>query len=53
MADYALMKRNKGNGKAIIALTRKMARIVFAMLNTREAFDPERMIKERIIKQTA
>ena len=53
MADYALMKRNKGNGKAIIALTRKMDRIVFAMLNTREAFDPERMIKERIIKQTA
>ena len=53
MADYALMKRNKGTGKAIIALTRKMARIVFAMLNTREAFDPERMVKERKTKQTA
>lgn len=53
MADCALMKRNKGSGKAIIALTRKMARIVFAMLNTREAFDPERMIKDRKIKQTA
>ena len=33
MKDYQLMKANKGSGRAIIALTRKVARIVFAMLN--------------------
>lgn len=54
MKDYALMKTNKGTGRAVIALTRKMARIVFAMLNTREPFNPDLMkTEERNIKQTA
>ena len=54
MKDYALMKTSKGTGRAIIALTRKMARIVFAMLNTKEPFNPDLMkLDERNIKQTA
>ncbi len=41
MKDYQTMKISKGSGRAIIALTRKVARIVFAMLNNKEAFNPE------------
>ena len=41
MHDYKTMKVSKGSGRAIIALTRKIARIVFAMLNNRTPFDPE------------
>lgn len=43
MKDYQTMKTSKGSGRAIIALTRKVARIVFAMLNKKEAFNPELM----------
>ncbi len=43
MKDYQTMKTTKGSGRAIIALTRKVARIVFAMLNNREVFNPELM----------
>lgn len=43
MKDYQTMKTSKGSGRAIIALTRKVARIVFAMLNNKEAFNPELM----------
>ena len=54
MKDYELMKSSKGTGRAVIALTRKVARIVFAMLNTKEPFNPELMKPdERKIKQTA
>ena len=45
MKDYQTMKISKGSGRAIIALTRKVARIVFAMLNNGEAFNPELMKK--------
>lgn len=45
MKDYQTMKTSKGSGRAIIALTRKVARIVFAMLNNKEAFNPELMKK--------
>lgn len=45
MKDYQTMKVSKGSGRAIIALTRKVARIVFAMMNNRQAFNPELMIK--------
>jgi len=54
MKDYRAMKVEKGSGRAIIALTRKMARIVFAILNNRTAFDPTRMYDKPIsIQQTA
>lgn len=43
MKDYQTMKISKGLARAIIALTRKVARIVFAMLNNKEAFNPELM----------
>ena len=45
MKDYQTMKISKGSGRAIIALTRKVARIVFAMLNNKEAFNAELMKK--------
>lgn len=45
MKDYQTMKISKGSGGAKIALTRKVARIVFAMLNNKEAFTPELMKK--------
>ena len=45
MKDYQTMKTTKGSGRAIIALTRKVARIVFAMLNNKEVFNPELMKK--------
>ena len=40
LQDYKTMKVSKGSGRAIIALTRKVARIVFAMINKHEPFDP-------------
>ena len=43
--DYRTMKVSKGSGRAIIALTRKVARIIFAMLNNRQAFNPELVAK--------
>ena len=46
MKDYYRMKKEKGSGRAIIALTRKVARIVFAMLNNQEEFNPALMIRE-------
>ena len=45
MKDYQTMKITKGSGRAIIALTRKIARIVFSMLNNKQAFNPELMKK--------
>ena len=48
MKDYHTMKTSKGSGRAIIALTRKVARIVFAMLNNREPFRPEQMMKSSV-----
>ncbi|MBQ9247298.1 MAG: hypothetical protein IJ171_01775, partial [Ruminococcus sp.] len=45
MKDYQAMKVSKGSGRAIIALTRKVARIVFAMLNKKEAFNPNLVVK--------
>ena len=45
MHDYRIMKISKGSGRAIIALTRKIARIVFAMLNNHTPFD-ENLLKK-------
>ena len=53
MKDYRTMKVEKGSGRAIIALTRKMARIVFAILNSRTEFDPTRMYDKPRTQQTA
>ncbi len=47
MIDYYRMKKEKGSGRAIITLTRKIARIVFAMLNNQEEFNPALMIREK------
>lgn len=41
---YNVMKQNKGSGRSIIALTRKIARVIFAMLVNKERFKPELMI---------
>ena len=45
LIDYDAMKKNKGSGRSIIALTRKIARVVFAMLIKHEEFRPELMIR--------
>lgn len=44
MSGYKQMKENKGSGRAIIATTRKIARIVFAMLQTGSPFNPSLML---------
>jgi hypothetical protein len=51
--DYQRRKGDKGSGKAIIALARKITRIVFVMLSRRESFNPKLMRCEEIIQQTA
>ena len=44
--DYRRKKTDKGSGRAIIAMTRKIARIVFVMLENREPFNPELMLSK-------
>lgn len=51
MADYRTMKASKGSGRAIIALTRKVARIIFVMLNNKTPFNPEMIKKLEQTKQ--
>ena len=52
--DYHRKKEDKGSGRAIIALARKISRIVFVMLSKREAFNPDLMrIPEQNFQQTA
>ena len=46
MEDYRRKKEDKGSGRAIIALSRKVARVVFAMLMNEEEFHPELMCRE-------
>ena len=52
--DYHRKKDDKGSGRAIIALARKISRIVFVMLSKRETFNPDVMhISEQNFQQTA
>lgn len=52
--DYQRKKIEKGTGRAIIALTRKVARIIFAMLLSKAEFNPALMVQEhKKIQQTA
>ena len=52
--DYHRKKDDKGSGRAIIALARKISRIVFVMLSKREPFNPDLMqINEQYFQQTA
>jgi hypothetical protein len=46
MSKYRAIKEHKGTGKSIIATARKMSTIVYAILKTREPFDPSRMLPE-------
>ena len=51
--DYHRKKEDKGSGRAIIALARKISRIVFVMLSKRETFNPDLMrITEQNFQQT-
>ena len=43
MTRYQEMKKHKGTGKSIIATARKMSTIMYAMLKSREPFDPTKM----------
>ena len=51
--EYQRRKDEKGSGRAIIALARKITRIVFVMLSKRERFNPELMRCEAETQQTA
>ena len=51
--DYRRKKEDKGSGRAIIALSRKVARVVFAMLMSGEEFNPKLMIRRAKMQQTA
>jgi hypothetical protein len=51
--DYQRRKGDKGSGRAIIALARKITRIVFVMLSKREGFNPKLMRCEETIQRTA
>lgn len=42
--DY--MKKNKGNGKSIVAAARKMAEIVWALLTEKQDFDSKKMMRK-------
>jgi transposase len=46
MVAYRRMKETKGSGKSIIATTRKLARVIFAILNSRRPFDESLMVRE-------
>lgn len=43
MSKYREMKKYKGSGRSIIAAARKMSTIVYAILTSREPFDPVKM----------
>jgi len=43
MTRYQEMKQHKGTGKSIIATARKMSTIIYAILKSREPFDPTKM----------
>ena len=52
--DYHRKTEDKGSGRAIIALARKISRIVFVMLSKRETFNPDLMrMTEQNFQQTA
>lgn len=52
--DYHRKKDDKGAGRAIIALARKISRIVFVMLLKWESFNPDLMQSiEQNFQQTA
>lgn len=44
MKNYYRQKTDKGSGRAIIAMTRKISRIVFVMLTTHQEFNAELML---------
>ena len=48
-----LAEHEKGSGRAIIALARKITRIVFVMLSKREKFKPDLMFCVDNMQQTA
>ena len=43
--DYARMKKLKGFGKSIIAIARKLSRIIYVMLKTKTALDVDKLIQ--------
>ena len=51
--EYQRRKEDKGSGRAIIALARKISRIVFVMLSKRERFNPDLMRCDDSLQQTA
>ena len=50
---YGVMKTQKGSGKSIIAMARKLSKIIWYMLKNDTPFDPFRMTDPYIIKTAA
>jgi len=46
MYRYRTMKKSKGTGRSIIATARKMSAIVYAVLKTKQPFDPSKMLSD-------
>ena len=51
MQRYEAMRKTKGSGKAIIAMARKMAVIIWKMLSEDAAFDLEQMENQKLMKK--
>lgn len=51
--EYQRRKDDKGSGRAIIALARKITRVVFVMLSKRERFNPNLMRCVDNVQETA
>jgi transposase len=52
MQRYEMMKKNKSSGKAIIATARKIATIIWHMLNENVEFDIDKMVDVKLAKKS-
>jgi transposase len=53
MHRYEVMKQSKGSGRAIIAMARKLATIIWHMLTTDGVFETEKMVDKNLVKKSA
>ena len=53
MRRYGEMKRQKGSGKSIIAMARKLSKIIWYMLKNDMPFNPIRMTDPHIVQTAA
>lgn len=51
MKQYQDIKKRKGSGKAIIAVARKMTKLIWTLLKNDEEYDPEKMSTKYVVKK--